>query len=108
MASSLPAQQRNLVLLPLLLLLSGSAGLSYEVVWLRLLSNVIGCSTAATATVLAVFMAGMALGSLVLGPLVDRLARPLRLYAVLELVLAAIAVSLPRLLGLVERVDVAM
>jgi predicted membrane-bound spermidine synthase len=93
------------VLLPVLLMLSGAAGLSYEVVWLRLLANVIGCSTAATATILAVFMAGMAAGSMVLGPVADRVRRPLVLYAVLELILAATAVLLPRLVGLVETID---
>jgi predicted membrane-bound spermidine synthase len=88
-----------------LLTLSGFAGLSYEVVWLRSLSNTLGSSMVATSTILATFMAGMALGSLVVGRRADGLRRPLVGYAVLELCLAACAVAVPRMLGLVAGID---
>jgi spermidine synthase len=88
-----------------LLTLSGFAGLSYEVVWLRSLSNTLGSSMLATSTILATFMAGMAAGSLVVGRRADRLARPLVGYAILELCLAACALAVPRMLGLVAGID---
>ncbi len=44
----------------------------YQVVWLRMLSRTTGVSIHATATVVAAFMAGLALGSFVLGKLVDK------------------------------------
>jgi spermidine synthase len=89
----------------LLLLLSGAAGLSYEVVWVRSLTNVLGSSAVAVSTILAAFMAGMAAGALVLGRLADRLRRPLLLYALLELALGACALVLPHWIGTVGGLD---
>ena len=96
---------KALAILCLLLFLSGAAGLSYEVVWLRLLSNVIGCSAAATSATLAVFMLGMALGSLLLGCKADDRRRPLLWYAVLEALIGLCALLLPAALTLVKTVD---
>ncbi|TMA60935.1 MAG: hypothetical protein E6J75_00115, partial [Deltaproteobacteria bacterium] len=48
-------------------LVSGAAGLMHEVVWSRLLSHVFGATSLAVATVLAAFMAGLAIGSWVVG-----------------------------------------
>jgi len=69
--------------------LSGAAGLVYEVVWARSLGLVFGASHLAVSTVLAVYMAGQALGSRLLAGLADRTERPLRLYGLLELGVAA-------------------
>ncbi len=46
---------------------SGASGLIYEVVWTRQLGHVFGSDVVAAATVLAVFMAGLALGSRLAG-----------------------------------------
>ena len=43
--------------------ISGATGLIYEVVWTRLLTQVMGNTHYSIATVLTVFMAGLALGS---------------------------------------------
>src|SRR5215510_3366270 len=43
--------------------LSGAAGLVYQVVWTKLLSQLFGSTTYAVAAVLAVFMGGLALGN---------------------------------------------
>lgn len=67
-----------------LFFLSGISGLMYQVVWLRMLTRILGSTTYATSTVLAAFMTGLALGSLLAGRLVDRMSRPLRTYALLE------------------------
>lgn len=49
--------------LPLLLLLSGFAGISYEVLYGRLLGNLIGDQFAVSASVLITFLLGSGLGS---------------------------------------------
>jgi len=89
---------------PLLLLfvLSGAAGLVYEVVWARQLVLVFGNTSQATATILTGFFGGLALGGFVGGRVADRVARPLRLYGALELVLVVVVLVTPitfRLVG---------
>ncbi len=75
-----------------LFFVSGAAGLVYEVAWARSLGLVFGASHLAVATVLAVYMAGQALGGALLGRRADRTERPLRLYGRLEAGVAASAV----------------
>ncbi len=64
--------------------LSGAAALVYEVVWMRMLTQIFGSTAYAVATVLAAFMAGLALGSYVFGRLANRKRNLLRLYGILE------------------------
>ncbi len=68
-----------------LFFLSGISGLMYQVVWVRMLTRILGHTVYATSTVLAAFMAGLALGSFLAGRWVDRSRRPLAWYAVLEI-----------------------
>lgn len=75
----------------LLFFLSGAAALVYQVVWVRYLALIFGGTHLAVTVVLAVFMAGLALGGYVIGRLVDRVERPLQLYGLLELGIAASA-----------------
>lgn len=66
--------------------LSGIAGLTYEIVWVRQFVLVFGNTTQSITTVLSAFMAGLALGSIVAGRAVDR--RPEKaflLYGLLEI-----------------------
>ena len=51
---------------------SGAAGLIYQVVWTRMLTQIFGNTTYAIATVLSAFMAGLAIGSYVFGQIADR------------------------------------
>jgi spermidine synthase len=81
---------------------SGAAGLVYEVVWTRLLLNVFGATLYAVSTVLAAFMGGLALGSLVGGRVADRLRRPLAAYGVVEVAVAATALAVPFVLDLLD------
>lgn len=76
----------------LLFFLSGAAALAYQVVWVRSLLLVFGGSHFAVTAVLSVFMAGLALGSHLIGKRVDTLRRPLRLYGILEIGIAVFAV----------------
>jgi spermidine synthase len=64
---------------------SGACGLVYQIVWVRMLTQVFGTTATAVGIVLAAFMAGLSLGSWLLGRPVDRSPNPLRFYAFLEL-----------------------
>ncbi|MFN8179677.1 MAG: fused MFS/spermidine synthase [bacterium] len=85
-----------------LFFLSGSAGLLYQVVWTRLFVHVFGATVLAVSTVLAAFMAGLALGGLWAGRIASRVRSPLRLYGILEAALGVYAALVPTLLTLVE------
>lgn len=71
---------------------SGVAGLVFELLWVRVLSLTFGVTSYAISTVLAGFMAGLALGSAGAGRLADRLKDPLRAYAVAEVLIAVTGV----------------
>jgi spermidine synthase len=78
-----------------LALLSGAAGLVYEVVWLRWFRLLFGSSAYAASATLCAFFAGLALGSALFGRLAGRTRRPLVWYARLELAAAAAALLVP-------------
>jgi len=84
------------VIVLLLFFLSGVASLGLEIVFRRELALYVGGEVAATSLTLATFLGGLALGAAIFGQVADRSARPLRLYAALELgvgVTGAIAVA---------------
>lgn len=72
----------------LLVFASGASALVFQVAWMRELRLVLGATTAAVAAVLAIFMAGLGIGSAVLGQYADRTANSLRLYGMLEVAIA--------------------
>ncbi|HEY4591201.1 MAG TPA: spermidine synthase, partial [Thermoanaerobaculia bacterium] len=92
----------------LLLFGSGFCALVYQTAWLRMFRLIFGASTAASAAVLAIFMAGLGFGGLLLGKRADRHPSPLGLYAGLEAGIAISAGLSPLLLALVEWLYVAM
>ena len=66
---------------------SGLAGLIYQILWLRMIDKVVGSAPFAVATVLTIFMGGLALGSYLAGRTIDRIssrANLLSLYGKLE------------------------
>jgi spermidine synthase len=77
--------------------LSGAAGLVYEVVWARQLVLVFGNTTQAISAILTGYFGGIALGSVIGGRVADRVRRPLRLYGVLELILVVVVLITPLL-----------
>lgn len=88
--------------LPLLFVLSGAAGLIYEVVWARQLVLVFGNTSQAVSTILTGFFGGLAVGSYLGGRVADRISRPLRMYGLLEVVLVVVVLLTPlsfRLVG---------
>ncbi|HTG42850.1 MAG TPA: fused MFS/spermidine synthase [Methylomirabilota bacterium] len=84
--------------------LSGAAGLMYEVVWSRQLVLVFGNTTQAVSTILTGFFGGMAIGSFVGGRIADRVRSPLRLYGAIELVLVAVVLATPTTFHLLHEV----
>ena len=74
---------------------SGVSSLVYQVVWARMLTVVFGTTLLATSTVLSAFMAGLALGSWVLGRYIDRCKHPLRIFAALEAGIGLFALFFP-------------
>src|ERR1700722_17717609 len=90
-----PAVERSYrYLLPWLLLFAGSgcAALIYEIVWFQLLQLVIGSSAVSLGLLLAAYMGGLCLGSVVFPRLGSSLRHPMRFYAVLELVMGVFGI----------------
>ena len=81
--------QLNITLLLCCFFLSGCAGLIYQVAWSKSLGLVFGHTVYAVATVLTAFMAGLAMGSAVLGRWSERFSNALALYGWVELAVAA-------------------
>ena len=86
---------RNNYLILAFFFLTGLTGLAYELVWIRLLILSFGSTQFAITTVLATFMAGLALGSIIFGRVVDRYPFPLRVYAIIEILLGIYCVLSP-------------
>ncbi len=80
---------RASALVLVVMLCSGITSFTYEVVWTRLLGHVLGGSTYAFATMLATFLAGIALGAAAAARLATTPRRALRGLAVAELAIAA-------------------
>ena len=77
---------------------SGAAALVYEVTWTRLLTLHMGHTVFAVSTVLAAFMGGLSIGAGLAGRFEVARSRRLPAYAVLELLVALIAIALPMVL----------
>jgi len=91
-------KKRDALLIIVCFFLSGIAGLVYEVLWVRIFGKVIGSAPLAVASVLTVFMAGLALGSYIASRKVDRIrARGdlLWLYGLLECGIGCYGLMLP-------------
>ncbi len=89
-------------------LLSGVAGLTFELVWTRYLGLAIGATSVAIATITAAYMGGLALGSHFGGRLADRLKRPLAVYGALELAVALVGLVVTHWALAVPNVDAAL
>ncbi len=87
--------------LALSLFLSGASALVYQVVWVRQLTTVLGTTLEAVSTVLGVFMLGLGLGGALAARWIDRLSPTIlpRVYAALEIGIAAFAIVFPILVG---------
>src|ERR1017187_2140824 len=104
------SQTKRSWLIAALFFCSGASGLIYQTVWMRILVRGFGVTVQATSTVVAVFLAGLALGALISPWWARRVAAGLRGYALTELVvgLSALAMtkvmeSLPELMAMLAR-----
>lgn len=81
---------------------AGFAGLAAEVLWTRALITELNASTYAFSLILAVFLAGLALGAAAAGRALARGWDPLRMTAITQLLCAVLVVFAPELLRLAE------
>lgn len=79
-------------------LVSGATSLLLEVAWSKELSYVLGNTLYAVSTVVAAFMAGLGIGSVLASRRADTFANPVRTYALLQLAIAASGIGLIHLL----------
>lgn len=88
--------------------LSGIAGLIYQVLWLRRLSVIFGVTVYAASTVLAAFMAGLAIGSALSGRVLRRGISPLVAFGIAEILIGATGLLSPVLLDAASALYIAM
>jgi spermidine synthase len=82
---------------------SGVSALIYQVLWARWLGLLFGNTTISISIVLGSFMLGLALGSIVVGRWLFRIKNPMRVYALLEMLIGCFAILFPYLTDLVEK-----
>lgn len=85
-----------------LFMVSGMAGLIYEVVYAKALAVTFGSTALASYTVLATYMGGMAIGAWLGGLVADRNRNPLMAYAFCEAAIGVYAVLTPLLFKLIQ------
>jgi spermidine synthase len=93
--------------LPLLLILfagSGFAALIYEIVWYQLLQLAIGSTSVSLGILLATFMGGLCIGSILLPRLRLERIHPLRIYALLELGIGVLGILVLFAIPAIDRV----
>jgi spermidine synthase len=90
-----PASSGMFLLACTLFFVSGAAGLIYELIWVRVLTALLGAGIYAVSAVLAAFMGGLALGAAGAARFADRLGNPLGAYAILELLISGCGLAIP-------------
>ncbi|MGC8462006.1 MAG: fused MFS/spermidine synthase [Candidatus Dormibacteria bacterium] len=92
---------RVTLLASVIFLLSGCAGLIYQVVWTHDLILLFGDTTQGIVTSVSAFLAGLGAGAALAGLIVSRLRRPIILYIFLELGIICCALPMPALFHLI-------
>ncbi|MBI4204998.1 MAG: spermidine synthase [Betaproteobacteria bacterium] len=72
---------------------TGTASFVYEVVWIRMLSLVLGASTHSFELMLSAFITGLSLGSLAMRRHIDRIAQPYRALAYIQILMGLFALG---------------
>ncbi len=93
----------QLTLFSILLLISGAAGLIYEVIWERLLEIYFGVTMTSITLIVSAYLAGLGLGSLFGGRISQRLKAPLFTYGLLEIGVGVFGLCSPLLIGWIGR-----
>ncbi|HVF16535.1 MAG TPA: fused MFS/spermidine synthase, partial [Steroidobacteraceae bacterium] len=93
------------MLIVVMIVASGFAGLGYQIVWTQQSASWLGHEAAAVLAVVAAFFGGIAVGSFVFAKLIDRSAHPARWYAACEAAIGVwsvlLALMLPRIAPLI-------
>ena len=95
-------KQRNdsrLIIVAVLFLVSGVAGLIYQIVWQRLLEVYFGVTMTAIALIVAAYMAGLGIGSLLGGRIAGRIKRVVLTYGLVEVAIAIFGFFSPSLIN---------
>jgi spermidine synthase len=93
---SRPVERRLPRLLLWVAALTGLSSFIYEIVWIRLLSLVLGASTHAFEIMLASFIFGLALGGLWIRRRIDKLEQPLAYLGIVQIIMGLLAaVTIP-------------
>jgi len=95
------ASDRTILLILICFFLSGLTGLTYEILWIRMIVKIIGGAPFAVSIILTVFMGGLGLGSYLAGRFIDRVegaGNLVRIYGILEIIIGAYGLLLPVLL----------
>ena len=79
----------------LIFVLSGAAGLVYELIWVRQLYQFFGSTIHSVTTVVAAYMGGLGLGAYALGRRADRHRNPAALYGMLEIAIGVFGLASP-------------
>jgi len=87
-----------LYLFAALFLISGAAGLIYEIVWERLLELYFGVTMISVTLIVSAYMAGLGIGSLIGGRIAQSLRNTLLFYGLLEIGIALFGVLSPRII----------
>jgi spermidine synthase len=83
--------------------LSGFCALAYEVFWTRMLNLFLNNNIYSFTAVLATFLAGIALGSLIYSTFLSRVERPVVLFASIEIAIGLMAYATPFVFNLLHR-----
>ena len=93
----------ELTFFSVLLLISGGAGLIYEVIWERLLAIYFGVTMISITLIVSAFLGGLGLGSLFGGLIAQKLKSPLFTYGFLEIGIGIFGSISPFLIGWIGR-----
>lgn len=88
-------QTKIFITLTVILFFSGCFSLIYQIAWVRFLTLLLGSTTMGITTVVAIFMSGLAIGSWLASRYLISKEKPLKIYAVLEFIIAATAFISP-------------
>jgi spermidine synthase len=86
------SQRSSRIQVPIFAFLSGAPALIYQVAWTREIALLGGSQIEAISIVLVAFFGGLAVGANYLGRVADRVTSPLRLFGILEMTAALLAV----------------
>jgi predicted membrane-bound spermidine synthase len=89
----------SIVLVSILFFLSGAAGLIYQTVWVRLLELYFGVTLTATTLIVAAYMAGLGLGSLLGGRIAAKSRNTILLYGLIEAGVGIFGIFSPSLIN---------